>query len=260
MKSVFMTDVPDTSTEVGRNVAAESEKYGDMAFQKLGGGIEFGKRFLYHMIWALQNYDFDYFMRMDDDYFLCLERFIKELPMPMRRMYHWGYVHCVAGIVRPEESIILFSRDLHERLLDQDPAQIKSHPWADQMIGTWMNELNIKDIYNHDPRLHHTPVLTAIGNTEEKFKDVCTNYIGVHGCYPRYTRLLWGLKHGVEYDGKGLEEHAHKCPTGQVFNWFDFGHYWRYEPKNFIDNPSWDTSKQDGGKKVFSGREEGQGR
>ena len=254
-----MTDFPDTSTYIGQNIIEENIKFKDMAFQKLGGGIEFGKRFLYHMIWALQNYDFDYFMRMDDDYFLCLERFTKELPMPMRRMYHWGYVHCVAGIVRPEESIILFSRDLHERLLDQDPARIKSHPWADQMIGTWMNELNIKDIYNHDPRLHHTPVLTHIRAIESTFKDVCTNYIGVHGCYPQFTPLLWSLKTDKKLEKKELGAFSKKCQHGQVFNWTEFSDFWKYEPKSFIMDPVWNTSKQDSGKKVFAGRESGQG-
>ena len=255
MKCIFMTDNLDPSTDVGQKVMAENEIYKDMAFQKLEGGVEFGKRFLYHMIWALQSYDFDYFMRMDDDYFLCLERFLKELPLPMRSMYHWGYVHCIATIVRPEESIILFSRDLHERLLDQDPALIKAHPWADQMVATWIRELNIPNLYNHDRRLHHEPVLKFINNVKDKFRDVCKNFIGVHGSYPQYQRELWGLRNGVEYDGKSLEAYTNKCQVPQVFEWTVFNTIWRYEPKRFIENPKWDTGKQGGGGKTYSGRE-----
>jgi len=260
VKCVFMTDKVDPTTEIGQKVAQENEKYKDMAFQNLRGGVEFGKRFLYHMIWALQNYEFDYFMRMDDDYFLCLERFIKELPMPRRSMYHWGFVHCVPSIVRPEESIILFSRDLHERLLDQDPALIKSHPWADQMVATWIKELNIQNIYNHDPRLHHHPVLKFINNVDVKFKDVCKNFIGVHGSYPKYQRSLWKLRNGVEYAGKGLDGYTNKCNHPQVFVWSVFGGVWRYEPKKFIDNPTWDTQKQGGGNQAYGGREDGRNR
>ena len=258
MKCVFMTDKVDPSTELGQKVLHEDKIYKDMAFQDLKGGVEFGKRFLYHMVWALQNYEFDYFMRMDDDYFLCLRRFINELPLPMRSMYHWGYVHCVPNIVRPEESIILFSRDLHERLLDQDPALIKSHPWADQMVATWIRELGIDKIYNHDPRLHHTPVLKYINNVKVKFKDVCTRFIGVHGSYPQYQRELWNLRGEKEYvQGKGLDAYAGKCQHPQIFEWRTFGPPWHYEPKRFITNPTWDTRIQGGADKPYGGREDG---
>ena len=108
-----MTDWKENST----SLIEEQSTYNDTEFQNLQGGVEFGKRFLYHMVWAMQNYEFDYFMRIDDDYFLCLKRFLYEIPLPMVKQYHWGYVHCIESLVRPEESIIMFSRDLVETFL-----------------------------------------------------------------------------------------------------------------------------------------------
>ena len=259
MKSVFITDLLDNSTEMGRQVLQEQHIHKDIVFQKMKGGIEFGKRFLYHMIWALQNYDFDYFMRMDDDYFFCLERFIHELPMPMKKRYHWGYVHCIKDIVRPEESIILFSRDLVETLLDQDPNTIKGHPWADQMIATWVRELELEKLYNHDTRLHHHPPLIKIKNVTEQFKNVCRKYIGVHGSYVEHMRMLWKLRGGREYIGVGLDEYTEQCSQPQIFLWTGFTDFWRYKPKNLIEDPVWDTFKQDHDERVFKGRQEGQG-
>ena len=254
-----MTDLLSTSTEVGKNLLQEQRQYQDIEFQKLKGGVEFGKRYLYHLVWAIQNFDFNYFMRMDDDYFLCLDRLIGELPLPPRKLYHWGYVHCFPKIVRPEESIVMFSRDLVEMFLAQNPLTIKSHPWADQMIATWVSELHLPKIYNHDPRLHHTPTLLHIKNITGVFHDVCNNYIGVHGSYPNYMKTLWGLRKSEKYTNMTLNEHTTQCHLPQVFDWQGFSRYWSYKPKRFITNPVWNTTKQDNGDKVFGGREEGKG-
>ena len=254
-----MTDGPNPSTEVGKNLLKENETYQDLAFQTLHGGVEFGKRFLYHMLWAKKNYNFDYFMRMDDDYFFCLDRFLLEIPMPMRKLYHWGFVHCLPRIVRPEESIILLSHDLVEKFLDQDPSCMMGHPWADQMIATWVQDLNLSALYNHDKRLHHGPVLKYLKNIPEMFKDVCTNFIGVHGSYPKYMRLLWTLRRENQNEVGSLDKHSVKCNFPQVFDWREFSNFWKYEPKRLIDNPTWDTSKQNGNKTEYGGRQEDQG-
>ena len=254
-----MTDKPDNTTTLGQAVLNEQQQHNDIEFQKLKGGVEFGRRFLYHMVWAMQNYDFDYFLRMDDDYFFCLERFLQELPLPMKKMYHWGFVHCVTNIVRPEESAILLSRDLFESFLSQDPKEIKGHPWADQMIATWVQEMNLQHIYNHETRLHHHPPLTAIKNITDQFKNVCRKYIGVHGSYPEHMRLLSKLREGKEYVGVSLDDYTVPCNKPQVFVWTTFTDAWRYAPKRLIENPVWDTFKQDHDSKVYKGRQEGQG-
>ena len=255
-----MTDSPDESTDVGKEVLKEKLKYKDVEFQNLRGGVEFGKRYLYHLLWAVQNFDFDYFLRMDDDYFLCLDRLIKELPMPPQKMYHWGYVHCIGYMVRPEESIILFSRDVVEKFLQQNPLLIKSHPWADQMIATWVRELQLPNIYRHDPRLHHTPILLQVRNVSDVFKNGCSKYIGVHGSYPRHMKILWDLRGEYQEPANvDLNNYTRECNIPQVFVWEAFREFWRYEPKRLIASPVWDTSKQDNGQKDFGGREEGKG-
>ena len=237
----------------------EQINHNDLVFQNLSGGVEFGKRFLYHMVWAMQNYEFDYFLRMDDDYFFCLERFLHELPMPMRPMYHWGYVHCSRNIVRPDESMILLSRDLIEVFLNQDPYEIKGHPWADQMIATWVKDLDMPVLYNHDRRLHHGPPLIFMKNIAKHFQNVCVNFIGVHGSYPKDMRLLWRLKgKDVKFDAK-LDSYSSRCKVPQQFNWTNFQDIWRYEPKKWINSPSWNTTRLKKGGKVYLGREGGQG-
>ena len=255
VKCIFMTDFVDNRTSMGENLTKERTTYNDMEFQNLGGGVEFGKRFMYHMVWAMQNYDFDYFLRMDDDYYFCLQTFLYELPMPRRSRYHWGYVHCQESIVRPEESIILLSRDLVEKFLSQDPGTILCHPWADQMIGIWVQALDLKNLYNHDTRLHHHPPVSQIGHFKTNLEGVCRQYIGLHGSYPADMRRLWDLT-GVQMDLRvTLEEFTVVCDKPQVFQWSFFTNEWKYKPKLCIEDPNWDTYKQEHDQKVYIGRE-----
>ena len=113
----------------------ESNKHRDMHMQPLKGGMSMGLRFLYHMVWATHHYDFKYFVRLDDDYFWCMRRFLSEMPHSPPQWFHWGYLHCVKGIVRPEESSILLTRDVVNRLIGQDPNQMKCHKVTNSSIA-----------------------------------------------------------------------------------------------------------------------------
>lgn len=239
---VFLTDQKDKKTEIGIRLLNEQSKNADLFFQKLEGGHDFGKRFLYHLIWAMQKIKFDYFMRIDDDYFFCMKRFINEVPMPPKSLYHWGWVHCIENIVRPEESIILLSRDIVENFVGQNPDKMKCHRWADQMLGVWNEDLELPKFYHHDPRLHHDPPAQYV----KKFKDeknICEKYIGVHGAYPPQMRLFWKNRGNfVGKRGKTFDDYAAECHFPSVMKWNIFTPLWRAEPKLCKANPDWGGS------------------
>ena len=240
IRCVFLTDERNKTTQIGKDLVNEQAKYGDVFFQNLQGGHDFGKRFLYHMVWAMQNFKFDYFLRSDDDYFLCMRRFITEVPMPPKALYHWGWVHCIDNIVRPDESVVLLSKDLMEIFLGQDPDKILCSRWADQMIGVWNEVLKLPKFYHHDVRLHHDPPAQFV----EKFKtqkDICNTYIGLHGSYPVQMRILWQHRgENISYpSGKSLADYAFNCPQNSVMIWKNFGLKWRAEPKLCKTDPDW---------------------
>ena len=236
-----MTDWKDPRSN-GIELFSEAENYRDVHFQNLTGGYDFGKRFLYHMVWAMQNFNFDYFVRVDDDYFLCMKRFLSEIPMPPKKLYHWGWVHCNKDEIRPDESIILLSRDLIETFLGQDPEKILCNRWADQMIGIWANNIYLPKFYRHDVRLHHDPPAEFV----EKFKsekNICSKYIGVHGSYPTQMRTLWRHKGHNNYDAnKTLDDYSYFCWYETFMNWKLFHGEWRTKPKLCSTNPSWGGS------------------
>ncbi|XP_065659766.1 uncharacterized protein LOC124817580 [Hydra vulgaris] len=251
IKCVFLTDWKDPYSNLGKSLLSEADIYNDMYFQNLTGGHDFGKRFLYHMVWSMQNFDYDYFLRLDDDYFVCMERFLYEVPMPPRKLYHWGWVHCIENLVRPEESIILLSRDIVEIFLGQDPEKILCNRWADQMIGIWNNILNLPKFYHHDRRLHHDPPARDIDSFRTK-KNICTEFIGVHGSYPIQMRTLWQHRGSSNYEkSSSLDNYSDFCWFDSIMNWENFGPDWRVEPKLCKTDPDW------GGKfgSAYTGRE-----
>ncbi|KAJ7384941.1 hypothetical protein OS493_018629 [Desmophyllum pertusum] len=86
----FFTDGLVVNRKIQQTLLNETSLYGDMEFQPLLGGVEFGLRFLYQAKWASANYDFQYFLRTDDDYFVCLDKLLNELPLRPKDNLCWG--------------------------------------------------------------------------------------------------------------------------------------------------------------------------
>ena len=251
-----------------------------MVFQHLEGGFLFGLRYLHQSVFAFLNYNFDYMLRMDDDYFFCMNRFLYELPVPMSPMFHWGWIHCQPKAVRPDESMLLLSRDLLQRFLRQPARQLKCHPSAGQMIGQWAEELGLAaKIFRHEPRLHHHPRVSDVPALFRK-QNLCQQYIGLHGCYAKDMRLLWtnNIKninieakrnarakrgHSKKKHGKrriivkkgNLKTNSKLCTDDSGFKWESFPSFWRFEPKPCIENPVWDTKRHRISGGAYVGRE-----
>ena len=68
--------------------------HGDLILAESPGGINFARRYLWILNWANARYKFKYFLRVDDDYFVCMNRLLLELPHRPRKKLYWGHVHC----------------------------------------------------------------------------------------------------------------------------------------------------------------------
>ena len=78
-------------------VALEQEQFlnKDLILTESPGGVNFATRYLWVIKWANRNYKFDFLLRVDDDYFICMDRLFLELPhRKMIRKLYWGHVHC----------------------------------------------------------------------------------------------------------------------------------------------------------------------
>lgn len=83
----FFTDsLSDMEPNVQTALTNENARYGDIEFMPIPKGYNFGLRLLWLMEWSVERYEFDFFLRMDDDYFVCLKRLLFEIPFrPQKR-------------------------------------------------------------------------------------------------------------------------------------------------------------------------------
>lgn len=205
-----------------------------MEFQPLLGGKEFGLRFLYHIKWASATYDFQYFLRTDDDYFVCLKKLVNELPLRPKQNLCWGWFHCEYNNTWMDESWMVYSRDVIEKFLGQDARTMLCHPHADQQIGLWLNDIPDR-LYFHDDRLNHL----VPESFDWQASNVCYKHMGVHRAFAsRMLQLGKDSRDGAAVV-PALGNYSAYCQY-KIFNYREFqGGRFFYEPKPCVENVLW---------------------
>ncbi len=70
----------------------------DILLAEAPGGVNFALQYLWMLEWVNKTYDFQYFLRLDDDYFVCFEKLMLELEVVRpRERFQWGWLHCDSG-------------------------------------------------------------------------------------------------------------------------------------------------------------------
>lgn len=128
----FFTDAPPSTrtayasdARLWRQLAYEGSARKDIVQQPLPGGYgdnehnAYGLRALFQSQWVTKMYpDFRYFLRIDDDSFLCLHRLLYELKSTPDKQFFWGRFWCRQGRNRADENFMLFSSDIVRTLAD----------------------------------------------------------------------------------------------------------------------------------------------
>ena len=233
-------------------ISNEKDKYKDIKLQPLEGGRgQFGFRFLNQIKWAAAKFNFQYLLRIDDDYFLCLKRLLSELPLRPKQNLVWGFFHCEAGITWMDEAFMIFSEDIIQTFLAQNEGPMLCHPHADQQIMLWLSNI-LQKTYFHDTRLHHAPPASVVARFSN-ISNVCDSYLGAHGAYVKTMYYLGLRANDSAKEFSTIPDFARFCTT--KFDHRVFNPEWRYEPKPCKDNPTWNL-----GNEMWFGKEAGQGR
>jgi len=190
----------------------EMEAHGDIVVLNIEPGMNFGLKLLEAMRWMSKNYSFDFFLRLDDDYFLCLPRLLEELdstllviyPEPMPPIYV-GQLHCERGHTRHDEAYMLLTGLLVGRILNTDGLMCGGH--GGTTAGYWFTKGNPGnkegDVqWLSDSRLgvfkDSWMAKNQTGDTEPGVKNVCKDYMGIHHSYPDRIDLLWPAARDAE--------------------------------------------------------------
>ena len=116
---VFFTEIPQPGSR-GYNASlapllrAEAEEHGDMFFQEgpAGYGKENGRRELLHLQHFLSRRRFRFYLRVDDDGFLCVRQLLEELRWHHKPPLLHGRYHCHDAKARMDENYLLMSHDV----------------------------------------------------------------------------------------------------------------------------------------------------
>ena len=217
----FFTEAPDESQPQGQDEAKalkeESAAYGDLVVLDIERGMNFAVKLLSAMKYVSGRYKFDFFLRLDDDYFLCLDRLLDELeatknslanvntlayegrnsPLPPLMLYA-GFRYCKPDMTRIDEAYMLLSGALVHRVLSITDLRCGSH--AGVSAGWWFtvdHDANkAGDVrWVHDKRLDHRGILAKrvlkSGEAPSTYASVCETHMGVHHAYPEEMVFLW---------------------------------------------------------------------
>lgn len=218
----------------------------------------FGTRLLWILQWAAKNINFDYFLRIDDDHFLCLERLLQELPWRPKQALYWGFVHCKPGIVRVDEAWLMLTRDLIDEIVGKINTTLPCHPIGDQEMAMWMNN----STYNVTYFMDNTRIVHKTAGHDAKYytRTVCEEFISLHGVFDTEMKRLWLVWHKLyraklstmpRYKISPIKKFEKLCPFSKVFTVNVFYPEYRFQPQPCKLNPTWAVSKT-----VYLGREE----
>ncbi|CAM9172675.1 unnamed protein product [Scytosiphon promiscuus] len=214
----FFTEAPPSGDpDAGAAAAALAEEmatHGDVLIMDIEPGMNFALKLLWSMRWMSERFTFDFFLRLDDDYFLCLERLLNELNATLAAAEHplriyAGHRYCeYVGQIRIDEAYLLLSAPLVNRILVAPNLRCGGHGGVS--VAWWLtngNALNRQgDVeWVDDFRLDHVGDLFLSGSSKD-FADVCVTHMGVHHAYADTIPEMWRAAQGRP--GPGPNDHS----------------------------------------------------
>jgi len=196
----FFVEPPNKDDENHQNISAllveEARAHGDIVVQDIGTGMNFGVKLLEAMRWMSAHFSFDFFLRMDDDYFLCLERLLKELSCLLESgteqlPFYAGSLTCRHNMSFMDEAYILMSSVVIGRILAA--SDLKCTGFGSYTAAAWMRIGGAGNpegdvAWARDRRLD---LRGSWWGRNLRGEDICQHQMGVHKTYPDKMKEQW---------------------------------------------------------------------
>lgn len=195
----FFTDSPPslrsaTNASMWRSLRNEVSAHDDVVLQPLPSGYgtnsenEYGQRALYQLHWAVHNLQSRYFLRIDDDSFLCLHRLLYELRTAPVEQFFWGRFWCREGRNRADENFMLFSADVVDLLTDDRLVgrllPFDEHVTLGWNFGYWSWILNLT-VFDDQTRIDaQQGYLTKYMHGDGQMEPFCQRFLYAHHVAP----------------------------------------------------------------------------
>lgn len=194
-------------TDKNNQTRAEHSLYHDLEFNSVDSGYaQFDKRGMLQLEWALKHFNFDYYMRIDDDGVLCLERFLYQLSnvqVPKSSgMLFWGKYHCESHKARADENFMLFSFNLAVFMLSL-LQKMKTSGWTFALnVGAFLIQMkDVRIIDDRDQIDAQQGYLTSYmrrqydGSMKKLYEEFCIDHIWAH-----HVKDIKVMRSAIGYD------------------------------------------------------------
>ena len=233
----FFTDGKELAPEVKKKLDEEQRKYKDLEFLPTKGGYWFSHRYLHALFWASKHYSFNFYLRMDDDYFLCLNNLYNDLQYRKKeKLLYWGNMCCWPSLVAMDEGFVILGTDLLQEIVRRNNS-LCCHPMGGQMIAMWVNRLDHEGLevtyFQDNERLkHYRNQLKGIDS------NLCMDVIGIHESYPKEMHEYWNVTKDSWFSLKSNDflkvkrkEYWEYCSRPKGWDWRALNPHWKHEPK-----------------------------
>lgn len=233
----FFTDGIGIEPEQLVKLKKEQEEYQDLELIPTKQGYWFSHRFLFGMFWGYEHYDFLFYFRVDDDYFVCLNNLMNDIQYRKdEQLLYWGWLDCDPKMVAIDEGFLLTSVDLVEELIKRNNSMC-CHPMGGQMVAMWVNRLEHEgyDVtyFGDNSRLKHYRKYL-----KKEDGGICKSVIGIHESYPVYMYRYWNITNKNWFTIKSHEfvqverkEYSAYCKQPRGWDWTVLSAHWKHEPK-----------------------------
>ncbi|KAI0563221.1 Glycosyltransferase family GT23 [Gracilaria domingensis] len=166
----------------------------DVLLQPLPGGHGdnehnvYASRALYQIHWTLRHFpNVKYFLRVDDDSFLCVDKLLYELSNVPKQQFFWGKFWCREGRNRADENFMLFSADVIQLLSSEHVGKLipfDEHVTLGWNFGYWSWIFNMS-IFDDQLRIDAQQSYLTKYMHDEKLAsnftdDFCQRYLFAH--------------------------------------------------------------------------------
>ncbi|KAJ7387820.1 hypothetical protein OS493_001166 [Desmophyllum pertusum] len=233
----FFTDSIGVEKGEIDKVLQENAVYKDIQMIPTKQGYWMSHRYLHALFWGYKHYDFKFYMRVDDDYFVCLNNLYNDLQYRMKeKLFYWGFLGCDPKMVAIDEGFIIVSIDLAKEFMKRNNSMC-CHPMGGQMIGMWVNRLeyegyDVTYFADNDRLMHYRSHLKTVD------QNLCKGILGIHETYPEYMHQFWNVTKdswfSIKTDGfkkVARKEYKDYCSQPKGWDWRVLNAFWKHEPK-----------------------------
>eukprot|EP01087_Luapelamoeba_hula_P012707 TRINITY_DN356_c0_g1_i1.p1 TRINITY_DN356_c0_g1~~TRINITY_DN356_c0_g1_i1.p1 ORF type:complete len:349 (-),score=63.22 TRINITY_DN356_c0_g1_i1:67-1113(-) len=185
----FFVDKPINDSE-WNVINKEMAVYDDLVFMPStiprGHDLElYARRGLFHLSWTIARFDFEFYLRVDDDSFLCLDKLLYELDFTPRNTFFWGKWWCNNSRARADENFMLMTQDVAQ-VAASGVLRVYPHTFA-MNFQYWLNGWNITLFDDRDRHSAQTGIVAPYMHEKEyqpqdadKYASFCTDHLYAH--------------------------------------------------------------------------------